>query len=85
MCVCVCVCAYVCVCLCICVCVPVCACVCVKESVYVSECVCFWTVCDQVCISKVPDQNGVSLLYIMLEIHHYGPEPLIFDIQLCYF
>ena len=22
--------------------------------------------------SRVPDQNGVSLLYIMLEIHHSG-------------
>ena len=28
-------------------------------------------------ISRVPDQNGVSLLYIMLEIHHSGREPLI--------
>ena len=27
------------------------------------------------CISRVPDQNGVSLLYIMLEIHHSGREP----------
>ena len=26
-------------------------------------------------ISRVPDQNGVSLLYIMLEIHHSGREP----------
>ena len=25
--------------------------------------------------SRVPDQNGVSLLYIMLEIHHSGREP----------
>ena len=28
-------------------------------------------------ISRVPDQNGVSLLYIMLEIHHSGWEPSI--------
>ena len=28
-------------------------------------------------ISRVPNQNGVSLLYIMLEIHHSGQEPLI--------
>ena len=28
-------------------------------------------------ISRVPDQNGVSLLYIMLEIHHSGRKPLI--------
>ena len=28
-------------------------------------------------ISRVSDQNGVSLLYIMLEIHHSGQEPLI--------
>ena len=27
--------------------------------------------------SRVPDQNGVSLLYIMLEIHHSGREPSI--------
>ena len=26
-------------------------------------------------ISRVPNQNGVSLLYIMLEIHHSGQEP----------
>ena len=25
--------------------------------------------------SRVSNQNGVSLLYIMLEIHHSGPEP----------
>ena len=31
--------------------------------------------CDY--ISRVPDQNGVSLLYIMLEIHHSGREPSI--------
>ena len=29
------------------------------------------------CISRVPKQNGVSLLYIMLEIHHSGREPSI--------
>ena len=28
-------------------------------------------------ISRVSDQNGVSLLCIMLEIHHSGPEPSI--------
>ena len=28
--------------------------------------------CD---ISRVSDQNGVSPLYIMLEIHHVGREP----------
>ena len=28
-------------------------------------------------ISRVPDQNGVSLLYVMLEIHHSGREPSI--------
>ena len=26
-------------------------------------------------ILRVPDQNGVSLVYIMLEIHHSGLEP----------
>ena len=29
-------------------------------------------------ISRASDQNGVSLLYIMLEIHHSGREPLIY-------
>ena len=29
-------------------------------------------------ISRVSDQNGVSLLYIMLEIHHSGQEPSIY-------
>ena len=29
------------------------------------------------CILRVPDQNGVSLLCIMLEIHHSGREPSI--------
>ena len=29
-------------------------------------------------LSRVPNQNGVSLLYIMLEIHHSDPEPSIF-------
>ena len=28
-------------------------------------------------ISRVPDQNGVSLLNIMLETHHSGQEPMI--------
>ena len=30
------------------------------------------------CISRIPDQNGISLLYIMLEIHHSGREPSVF-------
>ena len=32
-------------------------------------------VCVCVYILRVPDQNGVSLLYIMLEVHHSGREP----------
>ena len=28
-------------------------------------------------ILRVSDQNGISLLYIMFEIHHSGQEPLI--------
>ena len=28
-------------------------------------------------ISRISNQNGVSLLYIMLEIHHSGREPSI--------
>ena len=31
-------------------------------------------------ISRVPDQNGVSLLYVMLEIGHSGWEPSIFSV-----
>ena len=46
-----------------CVCVYMCVCVCAR-------------MCGM-CISRVPNQNGVSPLYIMLEIHHSGPEPLI--------
>ena len=38
-----------------------------------------------VCISRVSDQNGVSLLYIMLEIHHSGWEPSIFFMHICVF
>ena len=33
-----------------------------------------WLLCDTN-IWRVSNQNGVSLLYIMLEIHHSGPEP----------
>ena len=36
---------------------------------------CWW----DFCISRVSDQNGVSLQYIMLEIHHSGREPSICD------
>ena len=32
-------------------------------------------------ISRVPYQNGVSLLYIMLEIHHSGQEPSIYELN----
>ena len=34
----------------------------------------------QVChaVTSAQDQNGVSLLYIMLEIHHSGREPSIY-------
>ena len=41
-------------------------------------------ICLHVCrlwggnISRVSDQNGVSLLYIMLEIYHSGREPSIY-------
>ena len=33
-----------------------------------------------VSISRVHDQNGVSLIYIMLEIHHSGLECLIWSL-----
>ena len=35
--------------------------------------------CISSMISRVPDQNGVSQLYIMLEIHHTGLEPSIYS------
>ena len=34
-------------------------------------------------ISRVSDQNGVSLLYITLEIHHSVREPSIYE-QICF-
>ena len=34
---------------------------------------------------RVSDQNGVSLLYIMLEIHHSGQEPSLYVLLLIYF
>ena len=34
-----------------------------------------WKILEHIPKSKVPDQNGVSLLYIMLEIHQSGQEP----------
>ena len=38
---------------------------------------CTVTSCGTTIISRVPDQNGVSLLCIMFEIHHSGWEPSI--------
>ena len=35
--------------------------------------------CISSMISRVSDQNGVSLLYIMLGIHHSGREPSIYS------
>ena len=35
-------------------------------------------ICGCTCISRVPGQNGVSPLYIMLEIHHSDREPSIY-------
>ena len=35
--------------------------------------------CISSMVSRVPDQNGESLLYIMLEIHHSGREPSIYS------
>ena len=65
-----CVCVCVCVCICVCACVDLCVCVCR----HVCVCVC---VCSKVCISRVSDQNGVSLLYIIVGIHHSGRKPSI--------
>ena len=33
------------------------------------------------CISRVPDQNGISQLYNMLEIYHSGLEPLKYNVH----
>ena len=47
-------------------------------SVTGSGLVVVWSlVCWTCFISRVSDQNGVSLLYVMLEIHHFGREPSI--------
>ena len=35
-------------------------------------------------VSRVPNQNGISLLYIMLEIHHSDQEPWIYSCQRSY-
>ena len=90
-CVCVSVCVSVCVCLCVCrgggvyVCAYVCihvmfvytcvsahVCACMPALMYV-----YMYTCRYVYISRLPDQNGVSLLHIMLEIHHSCWEPSI--------
>ena len=36
-------------------------------------------------ILRVPDQNGISWLYNMLEIYHSGPKPSIYSIQTSFF
>ena len=36
-------------------------------------------------ILRVPDQNGMSHLYNMLEIYHSGPEPFIFSCKMFFF
>ena len=62
-------------------CVCVCVCVCVferereRESVQAHSCV---HMCVFVYISMVSDQNGISLLYIVLEMHHSGQEASIY-------
>ena len=46
------------------------------SPLYVALCVS--SECHSMCLlynSRVSDQNGVSLLYTMLEIHHFGREP----------
>ena len=42
-----------------------------------------YLVCLLGSISSVSNQNGVSLLYIMLEIHRSGREPSIFTFVFC--
>ena len=82
----------VCMCVCVCVCVHMCVWlhvhVCVCAHMHMQGCVCVFVhvcVCVQALayvnlymyILRVPDQNGASLLFVMLEIHHSGQEPLI--------
>ena len=59
-------------------------CVCIYQSTFEHPCLCVYVYikvpCEHSCsvyISRVLDQNGVSRLYNMLEIHHSGPEPSI--------
>ena len=60
-----------------CLCMSVCVCVCVCVYTQVVVCVCVSkNACVCVCM-RVSDQNGISLLYIMLKIHHSGREPSV--------
>ena len=60
-------------------------CLCVRETAFVFfffssllfQKRCMQVVSCRVYISRVPDQNDVSLLYMMLEIHYSGREPSI--------
>ena len=78
MCVCVCVCVCACVCLCVCVCVCVCVCMCVCVGVCGCVCVCFETLACS-CILRVTDRNGVSQTWYIVEVHHSGQKPLIYE------
>ena len=86
MCVCVCVCVCVRVCACVCACMPIYVYIILYINVQRCEYVdvgskhtfkisFLLNYCSVVYKSRVSDQNGVSLLYIMLEIHHSGREP----------
>ena len=44
-------------------------------------CVCRKAKVVELHISRVSNQNGVSLLYIMVEIHHSGREPSIYMLK----
>ena len=80
-----------CVCVSVCVWLSVCVYVCVHVCVYAYVCgvvcVCVWWRMRGLCmcfcddhsftISRVSNQKGISLLYIVFEIHHSGREPVI--------
>ena len=52
-------------------------------SVFQDDMVCVSLCCRM--ISSVSNQNGVFLLYIMLEIHHSGQEPSNYGVSVAVF
>ena len=57
----------------VCVCVRACVCVCVRACM----CVCKNSPESSELILRVSDQNGISQLYIIVQIHHSGRKPSV--------